>query len=232
MISLNSLQNPTTFLRIWMISGATTVVVPLIVFGAARLANSGGNDQNQNGDNNGEGNGGNNCRWYQFGCSDNNDNQEQGSGDRQGAPWWWFGARDERRAEDSASPALILCYVWSIVLFAVILRYGSIAVNGGNSLAVISSLVIFANLCFLMMVLLQGVDGVVEVEGRQVEENGFIGQMGVLMFMTYFLWLLFSLVFVYLIRLREQRSNVTTVEISPSDYQVAPDEKAQMSAVI
>jgi hypothetical protein len=202
MMNFNSLQDINTFSRIWFISGAVTVVLPLILFGWARLSYSGdGNDDNGNQD------------------DDNNQNNQN-----DGAPWWWFGGNDERR-EEAASPALVFTYVWSLLLFGAILYYGLKSIRrGGQDMIVITSLIFFANLAFLMMILLQGVEGMVEADGPEMEENGFCGQMGVLMFITYFLWFIFSLLFVCLIRRRTSDSHITVIEFGPTDYTVMNSE--------
>ena len=232
---IEALQDLRTLFRVWMISGAVTVFVPLISFVAARASNNqennnnggGSADQNQN-QYYYNGNQNNDCHWYNWGCSNQNQyNNNQGSADNrqeESAPWWWFGAgEDRRRDEFRANPALVFAYVWSLSVFVALLHFGFQGVRNGHSKVVIVALLMFANLAFLLMVLLQGVEGIVEVDGPELEENGFCGQMGVLMFLTCFFWLLFSVLFAFLLRRREQSSNVTTIEIEPSDYRMQTD---------
>jgi hypothetical protein len=53
----------------------------------------------------------------------------------------------------------------------------------------------FANYCFVTMVLLVGLEGPIETEGREVEETGFYGQRAVLLLITCFFALVQSIVF-------------------------------------
>lgn len=84
-----------------------------------------------------------------------------------------------------------------------------------------TALAVFANLCFILMVLLQGMEGVVEAEGPQLEENGFCGQIGVLMFLTYLFWMIFSLAFLWTIRRLKSKEDTTVVEVEPYDYRAS-----------
>lgn len=52
----------------------------------------------------------------------------------------------------------------------------------------------FANVCFLVMVLVAGLDAIA-VEGREIEETGWYGQTSVLLFLTCLFGLAKSLVF-------------------------------------
>ena len=54
----------------------------------------------------------------------------------------------------------------------------------------------FANYCFVTMVLLVGLEGGIETEGRELEEDGFYGQTSVLLFLTCFFGLIQAIVFV------------------------------------
>lgn len=217
---MNFLQNNKTLFRVWNGTGAATILLPLIIFGVARLSNSQGNN---NGEEENQNNNNNSCRWYQWNCS-NNYNEQGEEGQRENtAPWWWFGANDRRGEDGGPSPALIVAYCWSLVMFCIILKMGYDGVINGQDRAVSASLIVFANLCFLMMILLSGVEGIVESDGPELEENGFYGQMGVLLYLSCFLWLLWSLTFVFLVRKRSQ-SNVTKIEIEPSDYQMHSDQ--------
>lgn len=54
----------------------------------------------------------------------------------------------------------------------------------------------FVNYCFVAIVLLVGLEGAIETEGREMEENGFYGQRSVLLFLTCLFALVQSSVFI------------------------------------
>ncbi|GAX27854.1 hypothetical protein FisN_13Hh038 [Fistulifera solaris] len=216
-----------TFFRVWFLSGLATVLLPLVVFSVARLANTQTQEEMQQEALNAEYYGP--CKWYQFRCKRNNgwyyQAEQHNEADRReenGAPWWWFGR--ERRPEDRANPALIFTYSWSVLVFAFILHYGYNSIRDKQEHIAITALAVFANLSFILMVLLQGMEGVVEVDGPQLEENGFCGQVGVLMFLTYFFWVIFSLVFMWTIRKKKRDESTTLIEVEPYDYRASSDD--------
>jgi len=184
------------------------------------------NNEGENGNNNN--NNGyynqNSCTWYKWwGCNNNyNYNEQQQEEDENSAPWWWvWGNRERRRDDESASPALVFIYIWSLLLFASVFVYGyrSFRFGGDDNLkTVVGALVIFANYSFLSMFFLGGLEGGVQADGPELDENGFYGQFGVLMFMTYFFWFVFSTTFATIFYRRNAKSNVTAIDIEPTDY--------------
>lgn len=213
-----------TFFRVWFASGISTVLLPLLVFIIARLSNTYTNEEQQQQVANNQYNAP--CRWFQFRCKRRNAwyyqaDQINGADRREenAAPWWWLGG--ERRPEDRSNPALLFAYLWSIVIYVFILHYGYNAMLDKREHVAITALAVFANLCFILMVLLQGMDGVVESEGPQLEENGFYGQIGVLMFLTYSCWMIFSLTFLWMIRRQKSKENTTIIEVEPYDYRAS-----------
>lgn len=227
---MNLLTDDRLFTRTWYISGALSVLVPLLTFSIARVTYQGDDEAR-----NDEGNWRNFCKWYQYKCRRSfyqyqqaNGQQEDHQEDSQ-APWWWFNReRDHRGREEGSQPVLVFVYVWSLFLFGSILFFGVNQMETNNKI-VISSLLFFANLAFIMMILLQGLEGVVETEGRGVEEHGFVGQVGVLLFLTYLMWLIFSTAFAFILHRRESRQSATA---GINDYQMHSDELKPTSRTI
>jgi preprotein translocase subunit SecG len=206
------MQDLTNFWRAWYGAGTATVLIPLLVFAVGRLSHSAEN--NSNTDNN------SNCHWYQWICSVKEQRQASGSS----VPWWWLGGQVSNN-NGQPRPVLIFIYIWSLILFGAILYFGSAAITSGQDAAVIATLCVFANLCFVLMMLVQVAgEGLVATTsyggGANLSQDGFYGQMGVLLYMTYFCWLLFSVVLALVIRRRAARKNVTKIDIHPSDYQI------------
>jgi hypothetical protein len=139
-------------LHSWLGGGLSTIFIPLLVFVCSRRANSyHGNDDDQNNDN---------------------------------SPWWFFGTtiqEEDGDNQDSAPPVLIATYLWSQLVFWGILFYGVYAMRAGTDLtSLVVALVLFANYSLLALFLLGGVEGAIETSGPAVEENGFVGQFGVM----------------------------------------------------
>jgi len=206
------------FLVSWNLTAALSVFVPLIIFGSSRLANNyngDGNQQNNNENNNYQNAG--RCRWWQWGCNDNY-NYENAEEAEDGSPWWWVWAEDERRRED-VNPTLIIIYIWSVLVFLGIVCVGHNAIrNNGNLNGLVAMLLIFANLSFLSMLFLGGLEGGVQDEGRELDEHGWYGQMGVLMFITNLFWTVFAVVFAFSLRRKAANQNVLTLEFDQRDY--------------
>jgi hypothetical protein len=149
-----------SLLAAWFGSGMLCVVVPLLVFAVSRSVNTYNNNNGNNNDDN------------------NNNNNNQG-----GTPWWFFAASggQDRRDANGAPPVLIATYLWSLLVFFGILFYGYHLMHEGMDLhGIVVALVLFANYSLLSVFLFSGVEGAVETQGRNVEENGFVGQFGVM----------------------------------------------------
>jgi len=220
------------------------MLIPLIVMGVARrqvaIRNQYDQDGNQRNDENNNNNQyyNNNCKWYQWNCNNNYNNydengqqQQQQEEDEFRAPWWWFWGDNEeaRRRRDEmnqASPALIFTYVWTLVLFLVLLYFGYRETRNGSDLfRVTTALVVFANLCFIVMILLGGLEGGVQTEGRELEEQGFYGQFGVMMFLTLLFWMIWSCVYAGIFTWQAKRSNQTVIEVDETDYKIHQPEQ-------
>jgi len=219
----------------WLVLGLLSFVVPLIVMGGARASlrrqqqyEDGGQDDGQ-GDDQQQYNGNySGCRWWQWHCSRNNNynnnNQNGEQNDERTTPWWWFGATEEQRRdreEQGYHPALTFTYVWSLLLFCGILYFGYREVRNGSDLyRVAATLAVYANLCLATMVLVGGLEGGVQTEGRELEEQGFYAQFAVMMFLTNLFCMIFSMAFAVVFYLRARRSGTTKIDVDETDYRI------------
>ena len=223
------------FVLTWFGSAVTTVALPMIIFMGARLANDAdGNQEGQQQNNYNYKNYG--CKWYQLQCrrtrynyyNGNNANEQQGEERDDGLPWWWLWAHDDARREEETNPTMVFTYVWSIILFSGLIFYGYRAYSRGSDLSgVVASLVVFANFSFLSMMFLGGLEGGVQADGPEIEEDGFYGQLGVLMYMTSFLWTIFAVVFAIVLYRKNSQRGITQLEYGESDYQSYDAPKVQ-----
>jgi len=215
-----------SFLTTWFVSGAFTVVVPLLTFTVSRLTNYEGDDNDNNQDDDAYVN----CSWWQWSCRRNNNNnngeEQQDDNEENTAPWWWFwgGDQQDQRQEDETNRALVFCYVWSLAVFGGILFMGFYTHNrGADWNAVLSALAVYANMTFVSLFFLGGLEGGVQVDGPELDESGFYGQFPVLLFSTSLLWTIFALAFFVAIRRRVRQGAITKIDIEPSDYQIHPE---------
>jgi predicted permease len=133
-------------------------------------------------------------------------------------------ANEEQRRDDNSNPTLVVVYLWSVVVFAGLVFYGHRAYTNRHDMSnVITAFIMFANVAFVSMMFLGGLEGGVQAEGPEIEEDGFYGQVGVLMFMTYLFWTIFSLVFAFMCYRHSKQWNTNHVEVDPKDYYTAPE---------
>lgn len=233
-LARNQLQ-PFQFLLAWCVSAALAVLVPLVMYGAARLTNNNNDNQDENDNNNNNNQDGNyNCNWWQWSCrraannngdDDNNNNNNNNDQDEYSAPWWWLWSEEERDRDEDTNGALIFVYVWSLLVFGGIVAFGiSSHRRNADMNAVVAALVVFMQFSFLSLFFLGGMEGGVQSEGRELEDNGFYGQFPVLMFVTSLFWTVFSLVFAIVVRRMARHSGVEVIEVGPSDYQIQNDD--------
>lgn len=206
-----------SFLLVWNISAVVTLLVPLFTFVIGRARSDEYDNSNDNGDdNNNNNNNGNNynnpncydnygyyhgpTHWYQFWKRCNyGDGEEEGEEDNEfQSPWWyiWGGEEDRQREEEGRKPAVTFMYLWILVLFAGLVYMGNTTNMQVSKLEHLRWMLIgFANVCFAILVLLIGLEGI-EVEGREMEREGFYGQTAVLLWITAVFGLITSIVFI------------------------------------
>jgi magnesium-transporting ATPase (P-type) len=108
----------------------------------------------------------------------------------------WGENREEQDPEQAGNGAVLFVYVWLLVSIAALIYVGNSTGNESNKLEGMRwALVGFANVCLTTMVLLVGLEAI-EVEGRELEEDGFYGQTSVLLFLTCVFGLIQSVVFI------------------------------------
>jgi uncharacterized Tic20 family protein len=171
-------RNP--LLMAWNVSTFISVIVPLIVYWVRR--------SNEQASGDGENNNGWTWWWSNNNNENNNDNEQGG--------WWyrfWSGEND-RREEEQGSGGLVFVYLWTLVMFVVLVYHGhghilSRSSNGSFLLA----LFMFANLSFVAL-LLTGIS-IRNMDERAMEEQGFFGMFAGCMVMTYILWTFLCSVF-------------------------------------
>lgn len=205
-----------TFLLAWNVSSAVTFVVPLFAFSVARLTSDQEYDENQNNNNNYNNNYNNGddkyqnpdnydqygnyvgpTYWWQFWKSNSNYEQEEGSNDEYGAPWWYiWGEREGGEPDEEGSGAVLFVYLYTLLFFAGLIYVGNTTRMSISKLQALRlALFGFANYCFVIMVLLIGMEDVIQTEGREIEETGFYGQRAVLLLITCLFALVQSIVF-------------------------------------
>jgi hypothetical protein len=228
------ISDPWPFILIWILGGVLALIIPAskwtknkndfyevsgkyIAYEQEQRAYEEANRQN-NGDNNDE-----NyyaiptCRWYQWSCRknayyyqmQNNDHAE----DQVQVPAWYLflggtteeqqRQREEMGMSSQNNAPVKLVYVWSVVLFIILILYGVVVLAKGwsmNSLRVI--LLFWTQFCIMILILTA--QGVIETDGRALEENiyGFYGQMGILLAYSSFWMALHSGIYTLVLTVR------------------------------
>ncbi|GKY99207.1 hypothetical protein MPSEU_000876100 [Mayamaea pseudoterrestris] len=230
------------FLCIYFATAVLAWLVPLIVMGAARgrLARQQNDDQGEQQDDQ-EQEYTNNCRWWQWGCNsqyydgdgdDQNQQQDNNRNDEDSnTPWWWFFAseEDQRRREESQSnnPAMVLVYIWALLLFSALVWFGYRQLKNGSDLyRVCVALAVFGNFSLMIMFLIGGLEGGVQTEGPELEEQGFYSQFGVMMFLTNLGYAGFAILYGVVFWMRARRKEVIRIDIDESDYKIHDEEHA------
>eukprot|EP00527_Entomoneis_sp_CCMP2396_P002630 CAMPEP_0198139976 /NCGR_PEP_ID=MMETSP1443-20131203/3197_1 /TAXON_ID=186043 /ORGANISM="Entomoneis sp., Strain CCMP2396" /LENGTH=249 /DNA_ID=CAMNT_0043802273 /DNA_START=88 /DNA_END=837 /DNA_ORIENTATION=+ len=238
--------NDGKFLLTWSIASLLTLGVPMVVFGGARLANTeddyeqassssnNAQEQYQNYQASQAYNGGSgyssDCGWWQWGCDGGyaaKNNQEV----ENHAPWWWMWTEDERREDGQISPTIIIIYVWHLIMLWAITVYGRRSVIGGGSLyGVSATCLMFANYSFISMLFLGGLEGGIYDDATILDENGWYGQFGVLLYMTNFASVVFGISYFFGFRRLASEREITKITVAPSDYMSYDEPKSPEAA--
>lgn len=201
------------FVTGYAVSGILVVIIPLIRYGVA-MANyrhsyyyaymqqeedrAGGDVYDMN-----------NCKWFNPFCKSVWVNGNGEVEDRDGnysseVPRWfsgWSNVNNQDSAAVASSGAIKFVYSWQAIMFLALLTYGSLTLykyrgNLAQSRVALNSLSIlifvFGNFSFLIMWLLA--NGSIFAAGHELEEiGGFYHQFSVMVFITNFWYLLWSL---------------------------------------
>jgi hypothetical protein len=166
-----------------------------------------------------------NCKWYQWSCrkaaylyrqNNENANEQNGNNNAEDAnsliPMWYIflggqteeGRRDREESgmNTDTTNALNIMYNWTILMFLIVLLYGSYTLfrlRQNGSMYLLVTLVLSCQFSIMSMILLA--QGVINTEDRQVEESvyGWYGQKSVLLLTTHYAISLFSGVYVLLL---------------------------------
>ena len=139
-----------------------------------------------------------NCSWL-FGCA-------YQAHERVHAPKWWLGSNEVSESSASLRAALSLVYMGSSIMFAGILYFGyqiTLVMNVDpfqNLYPLVPILSVFAGFSLLIIILICTVGGLVDTAGREILMHGWCGQIGVLLYVTAFFWILFCVIFVATIK--------------------------------
>lgn len=141
----------------------------------------------------------NNCSWL-FGC-------EYQSHKQATAPsWWLFGSDETSESSPSLRAALAMVYLGSSVMFAGIIYFGFhtavlVRLDQFQNLdPLLPVLIVFSIFSALTMILIGCIGGMVDTQGREFVKHGWFGQVGILLFVTAFFWIIFSMTFILVIR--------------------------------
>ena len=78
-----------------------------------------------------------------------------------------WGEREGRDPEEEGSGAVLFVYLWTLLLFAGLVYVGNMTRSNISNLQTLRlTLFAFVNYCFVIMVLLIGLEGAIETEGR------------------------------------------------------------------
>jgi len=229
-----------SFLLTWNVSSAVTFLLPLFSFAVARLTSQQEYDENGNQQQDGNANDqyysnpyqnpnnydqyGNYVgpqHWWEFWKRNRGGEYENGSNDEErGAPWWYiWGEREGGNPEEEGSGAVLFVYLWTLLLFAGLVYVGNTTrMNIGKLQTLRLTLFGFVNYCFVIMVLLVGLEGAIETEGREMEEDGFYGQRSVLLLVTSLFALVQSCAFIHWTNKRLKTLRLAESNKTPDEY--------------
>ena len=110
---------------------------------------------------------------------------------------------------------MLFVYLWTLMFFAGLVYAGNTTGMTVNKLQGLRwALLGFSNYCFVTIVLLIGLEGGIETEGREIEEDGFYGQRAVLLLVTCMFALVQSIAFVSWTTKRLKRLHVEESALS------------------
>jgi hypothetical protein len=239
---------PSHLIPLWLIGGSMTVFIPITIFTVSRIVNR-DNDDDDNNNNNDEANNNNqtNSPWWFFDfLSSSGDPRRDGTSPMLIATYlWsllifftllWYGYLSIRKnilmmptkntltaQEPSYSAATTTTTTGTALMHD---HYQQEQHNGNDSYhGIIVALILFTNYSILSMFLFVGMEGTISLEGPEMEQYGFCGQFGIVMYLTSMFWIIFSMIFVLLFRRYQKLKNVTFIDIEPSDYRISTTQK-------
>jgi hypothetical protein len=92
---------------------------------------------------------------------------------------------------------MIFIYIWTLLLIAGLIYLANTTNMETPKLTKLRwALMGFVNYCLVTMILLSSLEGGIQVEGRELEEDGWYGQTSVLVFLTCLFGLVQSIAFI------------------------------------
>jgi len=119
------------------------------------------------------------------------------------SPWWWAWGGQDSEPRDRMVKALLVIYICCLPVFIGILIYG-VRIARTNNFERLHSLVpiLFVSAMFTLVatILVGSIDGLVQSNGIELAEDGWYGQVGVLVYLTTLFWTIFAVMFGCLLR--------------------------------
>jgi hypothetical protein len=141
-----------------------------------------------------------------------------------GLPWWWLWSREEQRDNEASDPTMLVAYFWSMLIFVLLVWLGHVTYSRRQNLdGIIMAFIMYANGAFLSMLYLGGLEGGVRAEGPDIEDTGFYGQLGTLIFMSDMAWTAFTIVYAFVFYRIKREFNLANSNTEGKDYHTAPE---------
>eukprot|EP00522_Entomoneis_paludosa_P011647 CAMPEP_0172457160 /NCGR_PEP_ID=MMETSP1065-20121228/20408_1 /TAXON_ID=265537 /ORGANISM="Amphiprora paludosa, Strain CCMP125" /LENGTH=305 /DNA_ID=CAMNT_0013210715 /DNA_START=102 /DNA_END=1019 /DNA_ORIENTATION=+ len=165
----------------------------------------------------------NNCGWFDWGC-------EEG----EYSPRWWKLVKSESDEDTEPTGLLLAVYFWTLAfLIYVIIVARRISITGASVGEMSSPFLMLAGYSITGMLFLGGLTGAIRDDGWGVAENGWYGQTGVLLYMTYMCSFVMGIFFYFLsAQLGDeegQRSRQTKMGISSANQHLTLKERVKKS---
>lgn len=213
------------FLLAWVLAGAAVLITPLIVFTISRQQNSAQDyyqslyerqqelyaKQQKAQQNAAKGGYGHDDYWtddwtyrkkvneetdncsYLWGCGYKN--HEDSANDDE-VPNWWMGEK-EGEANFVLEACVTVVYIFDFLFICgVLLRGIYVASYRPQALKSLFPLLLVSGIASMVVMMLVGfIPGMIAFEGASFEEHGWYGQVGILLFLTCFFWIFFTVGF-------------------------------------
>lgn len=174
----------------------------------------------------------NNCSWL-FGC------EYQAHTAPAEPPRWWIGSDDSYELSTPLRAALCLVYIGSSIMFAGILYFGHQTVKLVRNHRfqkldpLLPVLLVFGLFSLLTMILISCVGGMVDTSGKEFLQYGWYGQTGILLYVTAFFWIIFSVIFFMVIKSRVSQFCSFEADSTQKNYQLqqSPNRKGEAPGV-
>lgn len=129
-----------------------------------------------------------------------------------------WGEQEPHAEDDGGDGTMIFVYIWTLIALGGMIYLGNTTGMAIDKLQTFRlALFAFANSCFITMVLIGGLH-VIESEGPDVEEDGWYGQVAVLLLLTTAFGLAQSLLFISWTGKRIKKMNAAVIEEKTDGY--------------